>query len=280
VIEINSIAGYVSVKGTNTQRFSMKLRSMFLGGVSALVMATSALAADLPVAKAPYVNAAGSPFTWTGLYFGADLGYGVSAQGIGVSASGNGSSNFLKSLGDPGSLGSDASGAVGGFHLGFNQQINSALVWGIEGRFDATGLQSTGGATGTTPGTAAAATVSLPWEGSVVGRFGVLPTPVLMIYGLGGVAFGELKQSAAATTLGGGASSVALVSDNVHTGWTAGVGLEYAFTNYLIGGVEYRYVNLGSQGITLNGVSGSGSQFNTNTTAAYNEVVARFSVKF
>jgi outer membrane immunogenic protein len=66
----------------------------------------------------------------------------------------------------------------------------------------------------------------------------------LMIYGDGGVAFGGFEFS---QTEGGKQSW----ADTVHTGWTAGTGVEYAFTDHIIGGPEYNYY--GFPTVTLGG---------------------------
>jgi outer membrane immunogenic protein len=244
----------------------MKMKSALLGAVALVAMAGTAVAADLPVKAAPYVNTVSGPFSWTGFYMGVDAGYAFAAQDIGLSGT------PVANLQEPGSIGTNASGGVGGLHGGFNYQVNPIWVWGIEGRFAATGLKSTGADTlGNT------SSLSLPWEGSVVGRWGYVAEPRLMIYGLGGVAFGELKNGIVGANILGTANT-----DNVHTGWTAGAGIEYAFTNNLIGGLEYRYTNLGSTAITLCSVNGgcAVSNINVSQTAAWNEVLARLSVKF
>src|SRR5258706_379496 len=160
-----------------------------MGGVALLALGSSvATAADLRVLpnKAPYINQAASPFSWSGFYLGVDGGYGFAAQDIGLSKT------FLDSVQEAGTIGSNANGAVGGVHGGFNYQISPNWVFGVEGRFAATGLRSD--ATLDTNGNSMR--TSLPWEGSVVGRLGFVPLdPHLMIYGLGGAAFGEIKQS-------------------------------------------------------------------------------------
>jgi opacity protein-like surface antigen len=56
----------------------------------------------------------------------------------------------------------------------------------------------------------------------------------VMPYVDGGVAFGGFRF---AQTAGLNQSW----SDMVHIGWTVGAGVEYAFTDHLIGGVEYNY---------------------------------------
>jgi len=238
-----------------------KIKNSLLAGVAALGFATSAVAADLPVKSPTYANTGASPFNWTGFYFGLEAGYGFAAQDIGLN------STILQ---NPGSIGSNATGGIGGINAGFLYQFSPMWAWGVEARFDATSIK----ADGNVANVGSILTTSLPWEGSVVGRLGIIPEQRLFLYGLGGVAFGEVKQSVPAAVMTG----LQLSADNVHVGWTAGAGIEYAFTQSLIGGLEYRYVNLGSHGVcdpTL-----GCAVFNPTTTAAYNEVMGRLKVKF
>ena len=95
--------------------------------------------------------------------------------------------------------------------------------------------------------------VKLDWLGSTRGRVGYafFPDNRLLVYGTGGVAYG-------------GASSHLDVFDAVHgfdfstsggsssrVGWTAGAGVEYAFTNNWIIGAEYLYYDLGSRHLNI-----------------------------
>jgi len=83
---------------------------------------TAALAADViaeqPPAPAPVVTPV---FSWTGVYLGANLGYGWA----------NGGPN-------------NDNGFVGGGQIGYNYEFDNHLVLGIEGDMDATGWRFDG----------------------------------------------------------------------------------------------------------------------------------------
>ncbi len=84
-----------------------------------------------------------------------------------------------------------------------------------------------------------------------------------MPYITGGWAYGNVKTSIPA---------LAFSSDRSHTGgWALGGGVEYAFTNNLIGGVEYLYVDLGEKNIL---------GANTKVGTDFSVVRARLSYKF
>ncbi|MGA8651485.1 MAG: outer membrane beta-barrel protein, partial [Xanthobacteraceae bacterium] len=74
------------------------------------------------------------------------------------------------------------------------------------------------------------------WLATVRGRAGYAWDRVLF-YGTGGAAFANVQAGAGALPF----------SSSTQTGWTAGAGVEYAFTNNISAKVEYLYVGLGSQ---------------------------------
>jgi outer membrane immunogenic protein len=182
-------------------------------GASALTLALgsfAATAADVPVYEAPppAVTYAPTPaFSWSGPYLGLTGGYGW--------GSGTGSPK----------------GWLGGGYAGYNFQTNSNLVLGVEGDFTFTGKSGASGGS----------TISNPWNATVRGRVGYAWDRFL-VYGTGGVAFGQVKAVTAGTT-----------ESTNKAGWTAGVGVEAALTENVVGRLEYRHTNLGT---TTFGVAG------------------------
>jgi opacity protein-like surface antigen len=100
--------------------------------------AHGALAADLPVRAAPVYQApmVVAP-TWTGLYVGANGGWGWASNF-------NASSTFTDPTGggvviSPAASNLNATGAVFGGQLGYNWQTGN-WVWGVEGDFDGSNI--------------------------------------------------------------------------------------------------------------------------------------------
>jgi outer membrane immunogenic protein len=106
-----------------------------------------------------------------------------------------------------------------------------------------------------------------------------------MFYGTGGVAYGGGSANASIFDaqndfFWSGSTSASCV------GWTAGAGVEYAFTYNWILGAEWLYYNLGSRTTTLvgtgllNSIIPAGSFVSVRQTFDGNEVRARLSYKF
>jgi outer membrane immunogenic protein len=190
-----------------------------------LVAAGGALAADLPMAPAPqapamYVPVVAPVYNWGGIYVGINGGWGWgSAKWSGGSAASgiSGTAN-------------DNGGVVGGT-LGANWQAGG-LVLGVEGDWDYSGIN-----TGTTSAICSAigqCQTGNNWLATLRGRIGYAADRVLF-YGTGGGAFANVQ-----TTLNG--------TQTTHTqgGWTAGLGVEWAFADNWTAKVEYLFVDLGS----------------------------------
>jgi outer membrane immunogenic protein len=234
----------------------------------------SALAADLPV-KAPPV--APMVASWTGFYAGLNAG-GYSWEGNSVNSVGT--PIFANPLGAPGTSNAltaalagvttsiptgNSGGFIGGGQVGYNYQFNNRYVAGIEA--DIQGL--TGRSSGTaatvvalappfnaiTANTSLTADHSVQWLGTVRGRLGFTVTPTLLLYGTGGLAYGEVKSS---TTIsqdlaGTGSGTVNApygsfaTASQTRTGWTAGAGAEWLIAANWTAKIEYLYYDLGNE---------------------------------
>src|SRR6185312_14587303 len=91
-------------------------------------------------------------------------------------------------------------------------------------------------------------TKSIDWFGTVRGRVGFLVTPQWLLYGTGGLAYGETKSSFTTTDLTGGCVPNGTLcatgaSSGVSTGWTAGAGAEAMLAPNWSAKVEYLYVD-------------------------------------
>jgi outer membrane immunogenic protein len=195
-----------------------------LAAVAATLAATAATAADLgpyrggsikdgpaPIAYAPQYN-------WTGLYLGAQIGYGWGD----TDASSGPITGFNQSYGY------DSSGWVGGGHLGYNWQVQN-LVFGIETDLEGSSIGGNGrGSLGLSHDT------DIGWLGSTRGRLGIAYDRTLF-YATAGLAYGDVKID----------KGFASYSD-VRTGWTVGGGMERAISDRMSLRLEYRYTDLGS----------------------------------
>ena len=77
------------------------------------------------------------------------------------------------------------------------------------------------------------------WQASARGRIGYAFDRVLL-YATGGAAFARINEH---DQVGG--TGVSTDNSAIRTGRTLGAGFEYAFTNNLIGRLEYRYADFG-----------------------------------
>jgi outer membrane immunogenic protein len=214
------------------------MKKFLLAGISVLALAagmSSASAADIQrravmPAKAPaYIT---PPYNWTGGYIGINGGGGW------------GNTSFTAPF--PTSSFRNSGGLVGGT-LGYNWQMPSNLVVGVEGDLDWSDLRGSAACAGTTCQT------RNNWLGTVRGRLGYAFDRV-MPYVTGGAAFGDINN-----TISGVGSSNA-----TKAGWTVGGGLEAAIAGPWTAKIEYLYVDLGRG----DAIAGSTSDFHTNLVRA------------
>jgi outer membrane immunogenic protein len=191
------------------------MKRLFLTATGLLALATSAFAADLPAkapmaTKAPYM--APVIFSWTGCYVGVEGGgnWGRSSQ----------VSQTAPNAGVPITGNFNLSGGIAGGTIGCNYQVSNVVV-GIENDYSWTNKN---GSAGGLPPTFAATTVSSTkekWIDTLRGRVG-FAWDRFMIYGTAGAAFAGTSVTVVDPLLGTATSS------QTRTGWTAGVGGEYA----------------------------------------------------
>lgn len=149
----------------------------------------------------------------------------------------------------PASSSSWLAGAVAGYNW---QQGN--VVFGVVGDLSWAGLKSetTGSFVSHSPSfvyPSADTTASIDWYGTVRGRIGLVVGSFL-IYGTGGVAFGNVKLNNTYNlgTLGNTFAIAPLTSQSsgVRGGWVAGLGTDYMLSRNLVLNLEYQYVDLGT----------------------------------
>jgi len=196
-------------------------------GVAVLaICAAPAMAADLPVKARPALPPPPPPFSWTGFYIGANIG--------GAWVNGTVFDNFTGA-----SFDFNNSGFIGGGQAGFNYQINQ-FVFGIEGDIDGTTISRTTNAVAvaTIPPAVLQGKLSTDWIATLTGRVGIAWDRWLW-YAKGGGAW--LQESATLTNLTTGASAS---NSTTLDGWTAGVGVEWAFYDNWSAKLEYDYIGL------------------------------------
>ncbi|QCI64722.1 outer membrane protein [Phreatobacter stygius] len=193
------------------------MKKIIWAAATAAVLATPAFAADLP-RRGPYPEAVYVPVApagiWTGFYVGANIGA-------------NFSSSFNNNAGY--SLGG-ASGFTGGLQAGYDYQINRFVV-GIVGDVNYSSINRRYVDTQPTD-----VRTSMNWNGSIRARLGYAVQDNMLLYATAGLALGNVRAS---ETIPGNFSQSKML-----TGWTAGVGGEYAFTRNWTALLEYRYTSL------------------------------------
>lgn len=198
------------------------LTRVFLLSTVAAAVSLSASAADLPPRAEPVAPIAVMPsFTWTGFYLGGELGWIQTDPRYTTGALLLGAPFIV-------SPGSNKNGVGYGVLAGYNYQIGQ-LVLGIEGDFEGW----TVGKIRYTAVTGDFLTAQSKWGGSIRGRLGYAVDHALF-YVTGGAAFVSNETSIPTT-------GISVGGDGTRVGWTAGGGLDYAFTNNWFAGVEYRY---------------------------------------
>lgn len=212
------------------------MKKLLLASTLLCAMGGYTMAADAIVESPPEVYVA-PVFSWTGGYVGGQVGY---LWGDGDAFS----DDFAV---PPATAEIEPDGWLGGVYVGYNYQMTNNVVVGIDADFAWTGADDSSPVFDGVGTEIASLDTELDWEGAVRLRLGYAVDRFLP-YVAGGVAFGRLSGEAfdpGGAFLGG--------ADETNTGWTVGVGLEYAFTDNLIARAEYRYTDFGDFDFTVDG---------------------------
>jgi outer membrane immunogenic protein len=244
---------------------------------------------------------------WTGWYVGVNAGY-IDSVGrtntdaaISVTDSSGG--------GDAGNLANTATnqfnnrshGFLGGAQAGYNYQFSPSFVAGWEADIQGSTLHkdlavtSTASAGDFRPAWVTTTTVSnrLDYLGTVRGRVGVTPTPSLLLYATGGLAYGGVRSSTQISFDNNGGAAPGSTSgsfSDTRFGWTAGGGFEWMFSPNWTAKLEYLYYDLGSVSYATGGYavdltptnfSGFGiASLATSTTPHFNGNIARVGLNY
>lgn len=182
----------------------MKILSTLGFAAAIAVVSTASFASDLPSKKkAPAPIIAPRAFSWNGVYAGINGGY-LNTNAYGLAAASTG----------------DAKGGIFGVTGGYNVQMPNNIVVGVEGDY---GMSNADGSAGGGSSKLGSMLSLRARAGLAMDRF--LP------YVTGGYAGANVK-----TDNDGSRSEFA-------NGWTAGAGVEYAFSDNLSAKAEALYVN-------------------------------------
>ena len=214
-----------------------------------------------------------APASWTGFYFGGDLGVALGSQTYSFTDLGGAAWNTCGPCGnyyDTVSLsGGQKSGLLGGAHIGYDWQFAPRWLLGAEGDFTWTGLdRSVSAALSENPSypvvnaNGLAFETKVKWLASLRGRVGWLANPASLIYATGGIAWADVEENADAvcptgvglchftTDLTGAPLSIS----KTRTGFVLGGGAEWEFAAHWRGRAEYLYYG-------FNGTDGGTSPF-------------------
>lgn len=209
------------------------MQKTVIAAIAVLFSTGAALGADLGGSYKDAPIMVNTVPNWAGLYIGGSAGFGV----------GKSTEKDLNGLYADDTV--DVNGAIYGLHLGYNFQRGS-MVFGIEGAFNGTNIDGVLEKSSLNGGTYTLKR-KLDWYSTLTGRLGYAQGPTLF-YGLGGLAWGKHKTTESVI----GDDEVADFSDSfskTQTGWTAGLGMEYAFNDRFSARIEYAHVGFGSQKI-------------------------------
>jgi outer membrane immunogenic protein len=251
---------------------------LILGIVVATATAGPVLAADMTMPmKAPSYAPA---FSWTGTYVGANVGGAWGTFHVQPATT----NNLTGGVGAPGVMNIDNSSVIGGFQAGYNWQIGQ-WVLGFEQDYQFTGLKQTAAFAAPAGLFLAGDSIAVKTDYLAATRAKVgMAWDRALIYAAGGLETGEFDVSSTYVTRGAGGSPALGFTDasKFHFGFTVGAGVDYAVTNNVFIGIEYRYLDLGKETYNLGAFTPAGAAAQTVSSTVdlkASEVTARLNFK-
>jgi outer membrane immunogenic protein len=262
-----------------------------------------AAADEMTVAPAAFITAPTGPFQWTGVYVGANGGYGGLSSS--VSYSPNDAASQAGTCGGVGrgkcipDGGFQTRGPLAGGQLGYNWQFTALWVAGLEADYQWANLTGQGLSTfhlgnvgAASANTSMFANQTVKSFGTVRARVGAVVVNPLLIYFTAGLAYGQVNENlnaqpggTGAVSSGGfsyscvaGASCFAGASSKTMVGWAVGGGSDYALTSNLVFRAEVLFFDLGvprTNVVAQNAVAGTTPSSFTATFGPAGFIVAR-----
>jgi opacity protein-like surface antigen len=192
--------------------------------------------------------------------------------------------NLSGAVGAPGVLSVNNSSVIGGFQAGYNWQIGQWVI-GLEQDYQFTGLKQT--APFAVPAGLFLAgdsiAVKTDYLAATRARLGIAWDRAL-VYAAGGLETGEFDVTSTYVARGAGGSPTIGFTDanKLHFGFNVGAGIDYAVTNNVFVGVEYRYIDLGKETYNLGAFTPAGGAAQTvsnSVSLKASEVTARLNFK-
>ena len=240
-------------------------RILFRSFALVVLMGGAATAADLPIGVPVSTPAIVAPPTWAGPYVGLNVGGRWLNDRISTTTlpSGSAFSGTLNSW-----------GAMSGLQAGYNWQFGN-VVAGIEADANilAAGSTLTNSALGITD------SINSPgFLLTVRPRLGWAFDHRALVYGTAGYAF-ETVQVHDSVNFGGPTTALSDVIGRL-SGWTAGGGLEYAFSRGVSAKIEYLYVGLGTISSLVVPAAGAPSFASVNVAHKLSDNIVRVGANF
>ena len=233
-------------------------RKLLMATVATLGLSGAALAADLPARYTAPPPVMAPIFTWTGFYLGVNSGYAWQSSSASCVDGTEYCANGIGPLYDNVALGAKPHGAIYGGQLGYNWQLNSGFVLGVEA--DLSGFFQMSDTSTHIESSDYFHTSRTKYDmlGTVRGRLGYAWGPALL-YVTGGFAWANVKDDFTEYNTDGSVYGLANGSNNA-SGWTVGGGVDWAFSHHWSADLEYDYYDFGHAGVLMNdqvnGVSG------------------------